>query len=64
MLGDVLDLMISRMAFCGQGLAPYIPQWLDRPWWTIQAEREWQEKEPTNQPCQCNFSSSAAIQFY
>ena len=40
-LGDVLDLMHYRMAFCAQGLAPYIPQWLDGPWWTIQAEREW-----------------------
>ena len=63
-LGDVFDMMHSRMAFCCQGLSPYIPPCLDGPWWTIQAEREWQERESFAQPFACIFSSSAAINFY
>jgi hypothetical protein len=41
--GTVVDLLFGKTLFCVARVFPYIPQWMDKPWYTVRMEREWQE---------------------
>jgi hypothetical protein len=39
----LLDMLTDRTTFCLDALSLPLPPWLDGPWFTTRAEREWQE---------------------
>jgi hypothetical protein len=36
----VVDLLFIKKLFCSARVFPYIPRWMDRPWYTVSTERE------------------------